>query len=136
MKEYFSDYLNINLPREINVIFIFPKQKFSRKDYKEIKENVALYKNDTLKKQFKDYIRSNPSLEKYKGASFYLIRKNITTKLNEEKKISQLGIHNWDKIIISFYKPNTGQEQEKEHELEQEQEQEQEQEKEQEQEQK
>ena len=114
MKEDFNDYLNINLPGKKNVIFIFPKQTFSPLDYEEKKENVALYKNDTLKKQFTDYILSNPSVEKYRRASFYLIRRDIITKLDEEKTISQLGIRNGDKIIISFYKPNMEHEQDQE----------------------
>ena len=105
MKVFLKDYLNINLSEKVNVIFCFPKQSFSLLNYKEIKDNVNLYRNNTLLKQFKDYILSNPYIDKYKNASFYLSKRNKFTKLNENKTISQLGLKNGDTIYISYYEP-------------------------------
>ena len=100
-----KDILNINLSGKINVIFYFPKQSFSLLNYKEVEENVNLYKKYTLQKQFKDYILSNPYLVKYKNASFFLNKKNKFIQLDGNKTISQLGLKNGDIIYISNYEP-------------------------------
>ena len=101
-----NDYLNINLTgSKKNVTFVFREQSISPSD-KEMKKNVNLYTNYTLKKQFIDFLLSNPTFSRYREASFYLNRNNTITKLNPEKTVSRLGIGNFDTIIISFYEPN------------------------------
>ena len=100
-----KDILNINLSGKINVIFYFPKQSFSLLNYKEVEENVNLYKKYTLQKQFKDFILSNPYLIKYRNSSFFLHKNKRFTQLNENKTISQLGLKNGDIIYISNFEP-------------------------------
>ena len=100
-----KDILNINLSGKINVVLCFPKQSFSLLNYKEVKENVNLYKKYTLQKQFKDFILSNPYLIKYRNSSFFLHKNKRFTQLNENKTISQLGLKNGDIIYISNFEP-------------------------------
>ena len=105
MKKVLTDHLSINNSKKINVLFCFPKQSFSHSKYKEVKENVALFKNSTLIKQFRYYIMSNTLLQEYRNASFYLNKGNKYIKLDKDKTISQLRLKNGDIIIISYYEP-------------------------------
>ena len=103
MKDFFKNNLHLNAPNIINVVFCFPKQSFSLLNYIELNQNVVLYKNITLKKQFKDFILSNINIYKYKKVSFFLKKDNKIIKLNAGKTISQLGLKNGDIIFISYY---------------------------------
>ena len=105
MKKFFNNYLYLNVPNKINAVFCFPKQSFNLLNYIELKENVALYTNITLQRQFNDFIRSNLYVDKYKNASLFLKKDNKITKLNADKTVSQLGLKNGDIIFISYYKP-------------------------------
>ena len=105
MKKVLTDHLSINNSNKVNVLFCFPKQSFSHSKYEEVKENVALFKNYTLIKQFRYYIMSNTLLQEYRNASFYLNKGNKYIKLDKDKIISQLKLKNGDIIIISYYEP-------------------------------